>query len=140
MDRFKVINDNLGHGAGDQALIEFAQRLQGAVRESDMVARLAGDEFVVVVGDMGSAAAGAAAVAEKILAALRAPMVIHEMPIVLSTSIGIAIPRHADEPAVDILRRADEAMYEAKAAGRNTIRMSAVARRPLVATISSDQT
>lgn len=140
VDRFKVINDNLGHGAGDQALIAFAQRLQGAVRESDMVARLAGDEFVVVVGDMESAADGAAAVAEKILAALRDPMVIHDMPIVLSTSIGIAIPRHPGEPAIDILRRADEAMYEAKAAGRNTIRMSAVARRPLAATISSDQT
>jgi diguanylate cyclase (GGDEF)-like protein/PAS domain S-box-containing protein len=140
VDRFKVINDNLGHGAGDQALIAFAQRLQGAVRESDLVARLSGDEFVVVVSDMESADDGATAVAEKILAALRDPMVIHDMPIVLSTSIGIAVPRHSGEPAADILRRADEAMYEAKAAGRNTIRMSAVVRLPLTMAVLTDET
>jgi diguanylate cyclase (GGDEF)-like protein/PAS domain S-box-containing protein len=128
VDRFKVINDNHGHGAGDEALIGFAKRLKGAVRDSDLVARLGGDEFVVLVGDVDSPAEYAAekvlAVAKKIVIALREPIAIQGMPVVLSTSIGIAIPGHHAEPAAEILRRADQAMYEAKAAGRNTIRLS----------------
>ncbi|MDB5854273.1 MAG: hypothetical protein JWR22_2314 [Herminiimonas sp.] len=132
VDRFKDINDNHGHGAGDEALIGFAKRLKGAVRESDLVARLGGDEFVVLVGDLDASADCITAVAEKILLALRDPIAIQGMPVILSTSIGIAIPCHEREPAAEILRRADQAMYEAKAAGRNTIRLSRTAALSVV--------
>jgi diguanylate cyclase (GGDEF)-like protein/PAS domain S-box-containing protein len=131
VDRFKVINDSHGHVAGDEALIGFAKRLKGAVRESDLVVRLAGDEFVVLMGDMASPADGVVAVAEKILLALRDPIAIQGTPVILSTSIGIAIPGHHGEPAAEILRRADQAMYEAKAAGRNTIRLSCTTAGPV---------
>ncbi|MDB5823361.1 MAG: hypothetical protein JWR21_2065 [Herminiimonas sp.] len=132
VDRFKDINDNHGHGAGDEALIGFAKRLKGAVRESDLVARLGGDEFVVLVGDLDASADCITAVAEKILLALRDPIAIQGMPVILSTSIGIAIPCHEREPAAEILRRADQAMYEAKAGGRNTIRLSRTAALSVV--------
>lgn len=124
IDRFKVINDERGHHAGDIALIAFAQRLKSSVRENDTVARLAGDEFVIVVEDVLDDGTTVRQIADKIIAAVAEPVVMQGLPIQLSTSIGIALPTHPGEPVADVLRRADKAMYQAKAAGRNRIRIA----------------
>jgi diguanylate cyclase (GGDEF)-like protein len=122
IDRFKVINDTLGHSAGDQLLVAVAQRLKAAVRPTDMVARLGGDEFVVLA-DGVSSVTDAAQLAERIKIALGAPLVLNERALTTGVSIGIA--RHPDDgrDASSLLKHADMAMYAAKAAGRNTMRM-----------------
>ena len=118
LDRFKIINDTLGHSIGDDLLREVASRLAGTVRESDMVARLGGDEFVIVLPDISSAPA-AANIASKIITALSHPIQVDKHQLHTSPSIGISI-FPADGPDGDtILRNADTAMYHAKAAGRN---------------------
>jgi diguanylate cyclase (GGDEF)-like protein/PAS domain S-box-containing protein len=118
MDRFKAINDTLGHHVGDQLLIEVARRLREAVRESDIVARLGGDEFVVVLtaltGDMD-----AAPVADKILRALSDPYAIEGAVLHSSPSIGVAIAPHDGRDGASLMKNADTAMYHAKASGRN---------------------
>ena len=123
LDRFKAINDTLGHEAGDTVLIEFARRLEASVRSTDLVARLAGDEFVIVLEHLGDAR-DAEVVAEKILAAMPVPMRLGDRDVAMSTSIGLAIraPRGADAEA--LLREADRALYRAKAAGRGTVSIS----------------
>lgn len=121
LDRFKAINDTLGHAAGDQLLQEVAQRLRTCVRESDTLARLAGDEFTIILprveGDKD-----ARAVAEKILSALSTPCVLEGHDASCGASIGIAFyPRDAAD--VDgLVKCADAAMYAAKTQGRNTWR------------------
>ena len=116
LDRFKVINDTLGHHIGDQLLIEVAQRLTKAVRETDIVARLGGDEFVVVLSVMDSAA-DAANVADKILRTVSAPYWIAKHELRTSPSIGICLfPDDAAEVG-DLIKYADVAMYAAKAQG-----------------------
>jgi diguanylate cyclase (GGDEF)-like protein/PAS domain S-box-containing protein len=118
MDRFKTINDTLGHHVGDQLLIEVARRLRDAVRESDIVARLGGDEFVVVLtalnGEMD-----AAPVADKILRALSDPYAIEGAVLHSSPSIGIAIAPNDGQDGASLMKNADTAMYHAKAHGRN---------------------
>jgi diguanylate cyclase (GGDEF)-like protein len=112
MDRFKNINDTLGHPVGDQALREVGARVRQALRDSDVVARLGGDEFGVLLATGGSHAPRV--VAEKIRRALEAPLVIDGQPMDVTTSIGIALyPEHGEEPA-SLLRAADVAMYIAK--------------------------
>ncbi len=118
LDRFKVINDTLGHHVGDLLLIEVSRRFRNAVRESDMVARLGGDEFVIVLPDLENTDA-AAHVALKIISALLEPIVVDGNQLHTSPSIGISLYPD-DGLSVDaIMKNADTAMYHAKALGRN---------------------
>ncbi len=120
LDRFKVINDTLGHHVGDQLLIEVAQRLLGCVRESDVVARLGGDEFVVVLNALDSPAE-ASPVAAKIMHALAQPYDIGNDRLHTSPSIGIAIFPDDGDDAATLMKHADAAMYHAKEQGRNNL-------------------
>ncbi len=118
LDRFKSINDTLGHHVGDELLIQVAQRITAAVRESDIVARLGGDEFVVVLPDITSPE-DAAHVAKTIVATISEPYLIGGQALNSSPSIGICLyPSDATEIS-DLLKNADVAMYEAKAQGRS---------------------
>ena len=117
VDHFKVVNDSLGHDAGDTLLVELARRIQGAVRSTDTVARLGGDEFVVVLEDvMGTEAA--AAVMHGITTAVRQPFHIdgHELAPTVSAGLAMAEP---DLSAESLVRNADMAMYAAKQGGRD---------------------
>jgi len=118
IDHFKAINDTLGHPAGDQVLIEFARRLSGAVRTTDTVARLAGDEFVIVFEQLASDTE-MGVLGEKILAAMRTPFTLAAQQREVRTSIGIAIASGAPTSVEEIMRAADQALYGVKAAGRN---------------------
>ncbi|HTD28228.1 MAG TPA: diguanylate cyclase, partial [Xanthomonadaceae bacterium] len=120
LDRFKEINDSLGHTAGDRILKAVAARLQATTNPTDTVSRLGGDEFTVVVEDLGSDEA-AFQVARNILAAFVRPLIVDERSeISITPSIGISIyPAHGLAPT-DLLKHADTAMYQAKAMGRNT--------------------
>lgn len=124
LDRFKIINDTLGHAAGDIMLKETARRLTSCVREVDTVARLGGDEFTVILGELKDDEA-AEKVARKILKALAKPLVVEESELFITTSIGIAMyPDHVDDPAA-LIKAADIAMYHAKAQGRNNFQFYA---------------
>jgi len=118
LDRFKDVNDSLGHRVGDDVLRQVAIRFQGALRESDSIGRLGGDEFVVLVD--GSGARNAEVAAGRLLDALVAPFQVHSAArphLTMSASIGIVSGSYAS--AEDLLMDADVALYEAKAAGRN---------------------
>ncbi len=117
LDRFKVINDSLGHGVGDKLLIAIAEKLQASVRPGDLVARLGGDEFTVIVRDLHQPA-DAAEVAGRIEAQMAAPLEIEGHTIYTTCSIGIAVSTTGYQSAEDLLRDADTAMYRAKAAGK----------------------
>jgi len=116
LDGFKQINDNLGHAVGDQVLRLAADRLASVVRESDSVSRYGGDEFVVLLSEMTSAA-DAAPIARKILDALAAPAVVGPHPVTLKASIGVAVYPDDGADAVTLIRHADAAMYQAKRRG-----------------------
>ena len=125
VDRFKSVNDTLGHAMGDAVLREFARRLQASVRQVDLVARLAGDEFVVILEGLHSSAE-ATVVARKILNAVALPMDLNNRSLLITTSIGVAY-QDSIEPTITVpklLARADEALYDAKAAGRNTFHLA----------------
>jgi diguanylate cyclase (GGDEF)-like protein/PAS domain S-box-containing protein len=126
LDHFKTINDTLGHTTGDLLLSEVARRLTTVVRERDTVARLGGDEFVVVLEELGSqpeeAATQAELAAEKIRAELRLPYRLNDRGYHSTTSIGISLFQGHAENEADLLKHADVALYQAKAAGRNAIR------------------
>jgi diguanylate cyclase (GGDEF)-like protein len=134
LDRFKLLNDSYGHDQGDELLIQVAQRLQACVREIDTVARLGGDEFVVVLAQLSDDAdlahAGAQAVANKILQALAQPFVLPDVTWRLSASIGVALLVNARALPEDLLKQADVAMYQAKAAGRNGVHFFNYRSRP----------
>ncbi|CCH89177.1 Diguanylate cyclase/phosphodiesterase with PAS/PAC sensor(S) [Modestobacter italicus] len=117
LDHFKAVNDSLGHAAGDQLLTVVAARLQAGVRAEATVARLSGDEFVVI--DALANAAQAAALAERLLEALNAPLVLEGLEVVVSASIGAAVACSDQDTPERLVRHADIAMYRAKAAGRN---------------------
>jgi diguanylate cyclase (GGDEF)-like protein/PAS domain S-box-containing protein len=117
VDHFKQINDGLGHASGDSVLREFAKRLSSTVRATDTVARLAGDEFVIVLEQVGSARE-CARIADKLLDALRADFLVDGQARQVTASIGIAWSAHPDQAA--LAQAADEALYESKRAGRNT--------------------
>jgi diguanylate cyclase (GGDEF)-like protein/PAS domain S-box-containing protein len=123
IDGFKGVNDRLGHGAGDTLLKGFVAQVRGCVREADTVARMGGDEFVVFLENLKDER-DATVVADKILAAARAPIAIDEGQVSVTTSIGIAVGE-GEWNAEEILRRADKALYEAKAAGRDRARTAA---------------
>lgn len=121
IDHFKAINDTLGHAAGDEVLEEFARRLQASVRGTDMVARLAGDEFVAVLESVTETSV-AADVAQKIVDQVARPLfLVGGQPLHITTSIGIVFYVPAEPPTtpVELMARADAALYRAKAAGRN---------------------
>ena len=117
LDRFKVINDSLGHDAGDQLLREVAERLSACLREGDTLARLGGDEFTVLLPDV-SGPEVAVAVAERIIAHLKAPFDLPGHSVVVGASVGIATGVASRDRPDALLRDADAAMYEAKAGGR----------------------
>ena len=121
LDRFKAINDTLGHAVGDDLLAQVGERLANATRRADTVSRIGGDEFVVMVeGFSGDQAP--ANVAEKVLKNLSAPFVLNGRDYWISGSVGIAVyPRDGAEPN-ELLRNADIALYQAKAQGRNAYR------------------
>jgi len=120
LDRFKDINDSLGHAAGDRILRAVASRLQQAIARGQTVARLAGDEFTVILEDL-VAPEDAERVAREVIMAFEAPLVPEDgQEVSVSASIGISLyPDHAQVPT-ELLKRADAAMYQAKAAGRRT--------------------
>lgn len=122
LDQFKVINDSLGHEAGDQALIAIGERLRASVRKQDTVARFGGDEFAFVIQGMHSAL-DIAFLAEKLLTAISEPLVVGHKNHVLTASIGIAIFPDDGEDEEILLKHADTAMYQSKLHGRNTCRL-----------------
>ena len=134
LDNFKPLNDTHGHGIGDLLLIEVAERLKACVREADTVARFGGDEFVVLLCELGTqpgeATEQAAAIAEKIRTHLAEPYVLRSAPSApdirhqCTASIGVAVFRGRDESQSAVIDRADAAMYQAKEEGRNRIRFA----------------
>jgi diguanylate cyclase (GGDEF)-like protein/PAS domain S-box-containing protein len=120
LDRFKTVNDTLGHDAGDELLKTMAQRLRMALRESDLVARLGGDEFVVLVeGDAN--VPSLTLVAQKLLAAIGEPMLLHGHRFHVTGSIGIGLFPSDGEDSATLLKHADAAMYLAKEKGKNNV-------------------
>jgi diguanylate cyclase (GGDEF)-like protein/PAS domain S-box-containing protein len=123
LDGFKLVNDTLGHEIGDQVLKTVSTRLVGLVRPSDTVARLGGDEFVILL-DNPESRDNVAVIASRVIDEVNAPMHLDGKVAHVGTSIGIAFKTNDAAPAVDLLKNADAAMYEAKAAGKNTYRFS----------------
>ncbi len=119
LDRFKHVNDTLGHSVGDRLLRVVARRLQSVLREEDTLARLGGDEFVVMIEALHDAS-HAATVARKLLSALEAPVQIDHHELFIGASIGISLAPDDGNDTETLLRCADSAMYRAKDAGRNT--------------------
>jgi diguanylate cyclase (GGDEF)-like protein len=118
LDGFKAVNDRQGHEAGNQVLREIGARLQHAVRSQDTVARIGGDEFVVVLGQLKDAET-AAPIARKLLADIALPIPMAGGTAQVGASIGIALYPEHGETAADLLREADRAMYAVKHSGRN---------------------
>ncbi|WP_341744518.1 putative bifunctional diguanylate cyclase/phosphodiesterase [Azonexus hydrophilus] len=118
LDRFKVINDTLGHHVGDELLIHVSRRLRQCVRESDLVARLGGDEFVVMLSGIEHSSS-VAMVAEKLVMRVAEPYPVGAHTLYTTPSIGIAIYPMDGEDGETLMRNADAAMYHAKSAGRN---------------------
>jgi diguanylate cyclase (GGDEF)-like protein/PAS domain S-box-containing protein len=119
LDEFKLVNDSLGHGAGDELLKEIARRLQATVRSGDTVARIVGDEFAIVLADL-TRPEDAAVVAQKLIEALVGPVDVRGHEVFVTASIGIALFPTDGNDAEALLAAADAAMYRAKQAGRNS--------------------
>jgi diguanylate cyclase (GGDEF)-like protein/PAS domain S-box-containing protein len=117
VDRFKLVNDSLGHDVGDRLLMTVADRLQTCLRPSDVVARFGGDEFSLLLGNLPDPDV-AIEIAERIIQSLREPVMVDEHELFASSSIGIAISPGGQELASDLLRQSDFAMYVAKDKGR----------------------
>lgn len=118
LDRFKTINDSLGHDAGDELLMGIALRLRESVRESDVVARLGGDEFVIMLPDI-TAGSQVASVADKVLAAVGNPFTLAGQEFRITVSIGVALFPGDGEDEQTLMKNADMAMYHAKEEGKN---------------------
>jgi diguanylate cyclase (GGDEF)-like protein/PAS domain S-box-containing protein len=124
LDRYKLINDTLGHSAGDQVLIEVAQRFQDSIGQQDIAGRMGGDEFVILLWDQQDRDA-VEAIARKVLAAIEKPFILQNRAYFLSASIGVAVaPQDGTEGSL-LLKCADAAMYQVKAEGRNDVRFFA---------------
>jgi len=126
LDFFKRINDSLGHGVGDEMLVEVARRLRGLLREEDTAARLGGDEFIVLItdidGDLERAVALVRRRGEELRQAIEAPMLLSGNELRITVSIGVSMLPGDTQDVDDLLRHADTAMYRAKDEGRNTLR------------------
>ena len=126
IDRFKVINDSLGHPIGDELLRRIAERVGGCIRQEDTIARLGGDEFTVLLPGIAKEE-DAATIANKILEAVRLPFFIEHRELFITTSIGVTLfPEDGTDPE-SLVRNADTAMYRAKEQGRDTTRLYAPA-------------
>jgi diguanylate cyclase (GGDEF)-like protein/PAS domain S-box-containing protein len=136
LDDFKSVNDSLGHGAGDELLVGVAARLRRVLRESDTAARMGGDEFAVLLEDVG-VDHSLAEVGERVLAALRETFIVQGQKVRISASAGAAVPGRGEQTAEEMLRHADVAMYAAKNQGKDRL----VAFRPEIhlATIDRHQ-
>jgi diguanylate cyclase (GGDEF)-like protein len=117
LDRFKTINDSLGHQIGDQLLDAVAKRMQQSLRDADTISRLGGDEFIVLLP--GTDATGAAHVAQKVLRAAAEPHIVGTYQLNITPSIGISLYPDDGDTAATLIKNADTAMYDAKAHGRN---------------------
>ncbi|MDF2905146.1 MAG: hypothetical protein K0R34_467 [Herbinix sp.] len=125
IDRFKLINDSLGHDAGDMLLIEVSKRLQTVIREEYLLSRLGGDEFTLLIeGD--NCSEEAANIAERIIREINKPIMLKGKEVSVGISIGIAVAPHDDSTLEGIIRKADSAMYHSKATGRGKYVFSSV--------------
>jgi diguanylate cyclase (GGDEF)-like protein len=131
LDRFKAVNDTLGHPVGDLLLQAAAQRLRQCAREGDLVARLGGDEFAIVQAGVAQPAA-AQALAERLVAAIAAPFELNGHAVLVGASVGIAVVDTATTAADGVLKQADLALYDAKASGRGccSVYRPALAEQP----------
>lgn len=118
LDRFKTVNDTLGHQAGDRLLVLAAQRLQSCVRDSDTIARLGGDEFTIILEHL-SDGSEPKLVAKKIIDAMASPFMLEGQDVYVTPSIGITLYPQDDDNVDGLLKNADAAMYQVKANGRN---------------------
>ena len=121
LDRFKAVNDSLGHPAGDALLRVVAERMRNVLRPYDTLARLGGDEFAIVLTYL-DAAGDAGGIAERLIAAVSQPIDLDGQSVEVGVSIGVAVATDRDRDPDELFKRADIALYEAKAAGRNTHR------------------
>lgn len=121
LDRFKPVNDLLGHAAGDRVLNEVSGRLADCVRHGDLVARVGGDEFVLILSEAGTPDE-VESLCSRLIESIEQTIKIDEQEVFISASIGIAMAPNDASDATELLRYADIALYEAKAAGRNTWR------------------
>ncbi len=121
LDRYKIINDTLGHSVGDQVLIEVAQRLRDTIREHDVAGRMGGDEFIILLSRLADRAE-IERIARRVLAAIEKPFVLMNRAYFLSASIGVAIAPADGNDAALLIKCADSAMYRVKSEGRNDIR------------------
>jgi len=122
LDRFKIVNDTLGHSLGDELLRANAARLRAVLREGDTIARMGGDEFTVLLTDLNDAR-DAARIAQKLLDTVAEPVRVEGHELYVTTSIGIAVFPNDGDTAELLLKNADSAMYRAKEAGRNSYRL-----------------
>ncbi|MFY7907351.1 MAG: EAL domain-containing protein, partial [Burkholderiaceae bacterium] len=126
LDRFKLINDTMGHHIGDGLLRTVARRLVQAVRSHDTVSRLGGDEFVIVMRHVASRAELETLVTQRLIPSVRQPLVVEGHTLSVSCSVGMALYPEDGTDEDELMRRADAAMYEAKSAGRDTARAYSV--------------
>jgi diguanylate cyclase (GGDEF)-like protein len=138
VDRFKVVNDSMGHAAGDRLLTTIGDRISACIRTTDTLARLGGDEFALLFP--GAAGESPGMIAEKILLALRDPILLDDQDVYATGSIGIAVYPEDGIDADAIMRSADAAMYQAKESGRNTYRFYRPAMNTRAATRLSLET
>ncbi len=129
LDGFKPVNDNFGHATGDELLKAVARRLKSLCRATDSVARVGGDEFIILLPHVDGPK-GAKALAQKIIQQLNIPFTIRQHRIAISTSIGISMMSHKTMNIEELISSADKAMYEAKQGGKNTYRFSGKDRIP----------
>lgn len=122
LDNFKTINDSMGHAAGDELLRTVARRIQNTVKKNDLVSRVGGDEFIVLLTSATTEAEGLA-VADRILAGLKEPFRLQSGEAVAGGSIGAAMAKGGEPGADELIRRADAAMYKAKNSGKNAVRL-----------------
>ncbi|MDX2421781.1 MAG: EAL domain-containing protein, partial [Amphritea sp.] len=121
LDRFKVVNDGMGHNVGDSVLIEVSKRLSSVLRSGDTVARVGGDEFIIIIQDLDSAL-NASKVALNLIQSVKEEITVDEHKITIGASIGISIYPNDGHSADELIRQADIAMYDAKENGRNMYR------------------